>query len=115
VPPRLATRMPLNEIESLSRSAGSPALPTAITTRSQLASSPAIAVFTSGEFATDMAIPAPRLSTPHRRQYLDQLARAFAEYRRESFFKTALHWNAARSVQGILMSAHKENGPRSGR
>src|SRR4051812_10037708 len=48
--------MPLNEIESLSRSAGSPALPTAITTRPQLASSPAIAVFTSGEFAIDIAI-----------------------------------------------------------
>ena len=48
--------MPLNEIESLSRLAGSPALPTAITTRPQLASSPAIAVFTSGEFATDIAI-----------------------------------------------------------
>src|ERR1700712_4088280 len=48
--------MPLNEIESLSRSAGSPALPTAITTQPQLASSPAIAVFTSGEFAIDIAI-----------------------------------------------------------
>src|SRR4030081_3809778 len=48
--------MPLNEIASLSRLAGSPALPTAITTRPQLASSPAIAVFTSGEFATDIAI-----------------------------------------------------------
>ena len=48
--------MPLNEIESLSRLAGSPALPTAITTRPQLASSPAIAVFTSGEFAIDIAI-----------------------------------------------------------
>src|SRR6202171_6707769 len=48
--------MPLDEIESLSRLAGSPALPTAITTRPQLASSPAIAVFTSGEFATDIAI-----------------------------------------------------------
>src|SRR6202041_733709 len=62
--------MPLNEIESLSRSAGSPALPTAITTRPQLASSPAIAVFTSGEFATDIAILRP--------DDLDQLARAFA-------------------------------------
>src|SRR5216683_1685883 len=48
--------MPLKAIESLSRLAGSPALPTAITTRPQLASSPAIAVFTSGEFATDIAI-----------------------------------------------------------
>ncbi len=45
-----------NQIESLSRSAGSPALPTAMTTRPQLASSPAIAVFTSGEFAIDSAI-----------------------------------------------------------
>ena len=34
-----------------SRSAGSPALPTAITTRPQLASSPAMAVLTSGELA----------------------------------------------------------------
>src|SRR5262245_41652380 len=48
--------MPLNQIASLSRSAGSPALPTAITTRPQLASSPAIAVFTSGEFAIGIAI-----------------------------------------------------------
>ena len=48
--------MPLKEIDSLSRLAGSPALPTAITTRPQLASSPAIAVFTSGEFAIDIAI-----------------------------------------------------------
>ena len=48
--------MPLNQIASRSRSAGSPALPTAITTRPQLASSPAIAVFTSGELAIDIAI-----------------------------------------------------------
>ena len=48
--------MPLNEIEILSRLAGSPALPTAITTRPQLASSPAIAVLTSGELAIDIAI-----------------------------------------------------------
>src|SRR6202171_142235 len=48
--------MPLNEIDNLSRLAGSPAFPPAITTRPQLASSPAIAVFTSGEFPTDIAI-----------------------------------------------------------
>src|ERR1017187_4640101 len=48
--------MPPNQIDSLSRSVGSPALPTAITTRPQLASSPAIAVFTSGELAIDMAM-----------------------------------------------------------
>src|SRR5256885_16748796 len=35
---------------------GAPALPTAMTTRPQLASSPAIAVFTSGELAIDIAI-----------------------------------------------------------
>src|ERR1051325_11025543 len=48
--------MPPNQIDNLSRSAGSPALPTAITTRPQLASSPAIAVFTKGEFAIDSAM-----------------------------------------------------------
>ena len=42
--------------ESLSRSAGSPALPTAMTIRPQLASSPATAVFTSGELAIAIAI-----------------------------------------------------------
>ena len=71
--------MPLNEIESLSRSAGSPALPTAITTRPQLASSPAIAVFTSGEFAIDMAIL--RADALRRRALdvdLDEFARALA-------------------------------------
>ena len=41
---------------SLSRSAGSPALPTAMTTRPQLASSPAMAVLTSGELAIDLAM-----------------------------------------------------------
>src|SRR5262244_1880910 len=53
--PLWATRMPLNQIDSRSRSAGSPALPTAMTTRPQLASSPAIAVLTSGELAIDVA------------------------------------------------------------
>src|SRR5260370_910347 len=48
--------MPPNQIESRSRSARSPALPTAITTRPQLASSPAIAVLTSGELAIESAI-----------------------------------------------------------
>ena len=42
-------------MDSRSRSAGSPALPTAMTIRPQLASSPAMAVFTSGEFANPMA------------------------------------------------------------
>ena len=51
-----ATRMSPNQIASLSRSAGSPALPTAMTTRPQLASSPATAVFTSGELAIAMAM-----------------------------------------------------------
>ena len=45
-----------NQIASRSRSAGSPALPTAMTTRPQLASSPAMAVFTSGELAIDIAM-----------------------------------------------------------
>ena len=45
-----------NQIASRSRSAGSPALPTAMTMRPQLASSPAIAVLTSGELAIDSAI-----------------------------------------------------------
>ena len=43
-------------MESLSRSAASPALPTAMTTRPQFGSSPAIAVFTSGELAMESAI-----------------------------------------------------------
>src|SRR6266403_256724 len=54
--PLWATLMPLNQIDKRSRSAGSPALPTAMTTRPQLASSPAIAVFTKGELAIDMAM-----------------------------------------------------------
>src|SRR5215470_9153594 len=62
--------MPPNHIESLSRSAFSPALPTAMTTRPQLASSPAIAVFTSGELAIESAIL--------RAEDFDQLARALA-------------------------------------
>src|SRR5215468_375948 len=53
--PLWATLIPLNQIDKRSRSAGSPALPTAMTTRPQLASSPPIAVFTSGEFAIDIA------------------------------------------------------------
>ena len=43
-------------MDSRSRSAAAPALPTAITMRPQFGSSPAIAVFTSGELATDSAI-----------------------------------------------------------
>ncbi len=55
-----------NQIDSRSRSAASPALPTAITTRPQLASSPAIAVFTSGELAMDsaMRLAAASVSAP---------------------------------------------------
>ena len=51
---------------SLSRSAGSPAFPTAITTRPQFASWPAIAVFTKGELAMLSAIrfADPSLSAP---------------------------------------------------
>jgi len=45
-----------NQIARRSRSAGSPALPTAMTTRPQFASSPATAVLTSGELAIDSAI-----------------------------------------------------------
>ena len=48
--------MPPIEMRSLSRSARSPDLPTAMTMRPQLASSPAIAVLTSGELATDSPI-----------------------------------------------------------
>ena len=63
----------------LSRSAGSPALPTAITTRPQLASSPAMAVLTSGELAT--ASPTRRalssLTAPVTRDF-DELLRTFA-------------------------------------
>ena len=44
------------QILRLSRSAAWPALPTAMTTRPQFASSAASAVFTSGEFAIDDAI-----------------------------------------------------------
>ena len=60
--PFFATVMPPILIFSLSRMAFSPALPMAMTTRPQLASSPAIAVFTSGELAIDMAIRCAALS-----------------------------------------------------
>ena len=64
---------------SLSRSAGSPALPTAITTRPQLASSPAIAVFTSGELAMERAMRcAPTALLGAVDGDLDEFARAFA-------------------------------------
>ena len=55
-----------NQIESLSRSAASPALPMAITTRPQLGSSPKIADFRSGELAQASAIvrAAAQLSAP---------------------------------------------------
>ena len=48
--------MPPNQTPSLSRSAFSPDLPTAMTTRPQFASSPAMAVLTSGELAIDKPI-----------------------------------------------------------
>ena len=71
--------MPLNQIDSRSRSAGSPALPTAMTTRPQLASSPAIAVLTSGELAIDSAMRRAEFFDPRALDDdLDQLARAFA-------------------------------------
>ena len=54
--PFLATSTPPIRMANLSRSALAPDLPTAITIRPQLASSPAIAVFTNGELATDKAI-----------------------------------------------------------
>jgi hypothetical protein len=61
-----------------SRSAGSPALPTAMTTRPQLASSPAMAVLTSGELAIDRptrrALSSDRAGDRDR----DELLRAFA-------------------------------------
>ena len=55
-----------NQIASRSRSAASPALPTAATTRPQLASSPATAVLTRGELAIDSAMrfAATSLSAP---------------------------------------------------
>ena len=55
-----------NQIESRSRSAASPDLPTAMTTRPQLGSSPAMAVLTSGELAMEkpMRRAAASLSAP---------------------------------------------------
>ena len=66
-------------MSSLSRSAFSPALPTAMTMRPQLASSPAMAVLTSGELAIDsaMRLAALREAAPSTRD-LDELARALA-------------------------------------
>ena len=53
-------------IASLSRSAFSPALPTAMTIRPQLASAPAMAVFTKGELAMEspMRLAARREAAP---------------------------------------------------
>ena len=64
---------------SLSRSAGSPALPTAMTTRPQLASSPAMAVLTSGELAM-LERDAVRAVVALRALHVDadELRRAFA-------------------------------------
>ena len=75
----MATRISPNQIASWSRSAGSPALPTAITTRPQLASSPATAVLTSGELAIDSAMRlAERAEVAPVDRHLDELARALA-------------------------------------
>src|SRR4051794_41940283 len=97
--------MPPNQIASLSRSAGSPALPTAMTTRPQLASSPAIAVLTSGEFAIDIAMrraeafetaPSTSISTslrapsPSRATCSARLASTIVEARRETLWGGAL-------------------------
>ena len=66
-------------MSSLSRSAFSPALPTAMTTRPQLASSPAKAVLTSGELAIDSAMRLARLARGGAGDaHLDELARALA-------------------------------------
>src|SRR5271169_4706526 len=104
--------MPPNQIESLSRSAGSPALPTAMTTRPQLASSPAIAVFTSGELAIDMAMrraeafdvaPSTTISTslrapsPSRAICSDRLANTACRARLKSFS----FGSAARPIRGF--------------
>ena len=77
--PFLATDMPPIAIASRSRSAFSPDLPIAMTMRPQLASSPAMAVLTSGELAIGERNPARRpvvLGAGHRD--LDQLLGAFA-------------------------------------
>ena len=60
--PFSATTWPPKEIFSLSRSAASPLLPTAITMRPQFASLPAIAVLTKGELAMDSAMRFAALS-----------------------------------------------------
>ena len=66
-------------IDRRSRSAASPALPTAITTRPQLGSPPAIAVLTSGELAMEKPIrrAAASLSAPVT-SICDQLGQALA-------------------------------------
>ena len=71
--------MPPNQIDNLSRSAGSPALPTAITTRPQLASSPRDRRFHQRRIG-DRHRDAARRFFRHRAfdHDLDQLARAFA-------------------------------------
>src|SRR5450759_1781971 len=105
--------MPPNQIDSLSRSAGSPALPTAITTRPQLASSPAIAVFTSGELAIDMAMrraeafdtaPSTTISTslrapsPSRAICSDRLASTCCS----AFLKPLRRGSRARAIRGVF-------------
>src|SRR5437588_10318315 len=101
--------MPQNQIESLSRSAGSPALPTAITTRPQLASSPAIAVFTSGELAIDIAIrraevfdtaPTTSISTSLR---APSPSRATCSARLASTLAKALRKPAARASLALVI------------
>src|ERR1017187_3294828 len=105
--------MPPNQIDSLSRSVGSPALPTAITTRPQLASSPAIAVFTSGELAIDMAMrraeafdtaPSTTISTslrapsPSRAICSDKLASTCCS----ALLKSFRRGSRARAIRGVF-------------
>src|SRR5437870_767009 len=110
--------MPPNQIASLSRSAGSPAFPTAMTTRPQLASSPAIAVLTRGEFAIDIAIrraealetaPSTSISTslrapsPSRATCSARLASTAVNARRKSLRRGSAAlpmWGAPRALAG---------------
>ena len=102
-----------NQIDSLSRSAGSPALPTAITTRPQLASSPAIAVLTSGELAIDSAMRrAERLRRRALDDDLDQLARALA-VARDLLGEIGEH--AARTPRGRPSAADRSRARSSAR
>ena len=102
--PSKATRCSPNQIARRSRSAGSPALPTAITTRPQLASSPASAVFTSGEFPIESAIFRAEASDVRARDLdLDELRQSLA-VARHLLGKVAAEvgkrrWNAAKACR----------------